>query len=167
MNCGLIVRRLVPLINGLRVNFCHFKMRNVNATIHRSCARFRCLRVRTRNGHVLFIRRRVTSFLSICPYPTALRLSEHKQSNLLVVPRYLPDCESNLTLSVSSVKAELIRFIYPRINRVSWSMRLFYSSIEKWKMKGGIYYCKDSIGHEDIKDIKIATRYTLFLSSSV
>lgn len=23
-------------------------------------------------------------------------------------------------------------------------------------MKGGIYYCKDSIGHEDIKDIKIA-----------
>lgn len=38
-------------------------------------------------------------------------------------------------------------------------MRLFYSSIEKWKMKGGIYY---SIGHEDIKDIKIATRYTAF-----
>ena len=101
------------------MNFCYFKLRNVNATIHRSCARFRCLRVRTRNGHVLFIRRRVTSFLSICPYPTALRLSEHKQSNLLVVPRYLPDCESNLTLSVSSVKTELIRFIYPRINRVS------------------------------------------------
>lgn len=122
-----IVYRLVPLINALRVNFAFlqlpFEIGNVNTTnitLVPDCTRFRCLHVRTRNGHVLFIRRRVTSFLSICPYPTTLRLSEHKQSNLLVVPRYLSDCESNLTLpSVSSLKTELISFIYPRINRIS------------------------------------------------
>lgn len=60
--------------------FLRFRERNVDRTC-RCCQIVQDFAVCTRNGHVLFNRRRVTSFLSICPFATTiLRLSEHKRS---------------------------------------------------------------------------------------
>lgn len=74
------LRTVWPYAGSFHCAFSRFWERNVDRTC-RCCQIVQDFAVCTRNGHVLFNRRRVTSFLSICPFATTiLRLSEHKRS---------------------------------------------------------------------------------------